>query len=95
MEEMFEVTKILNANTFEVTPFWEWHDENGVLIHAMGYKAPVAGEPGYEQVKGKLMELLFGERVTLTDAIAIEDDALVCKVHLDGINLAEYMHEYG
>ena len=94
MEEMFEVTKIIDINTFEVTPFWEWHGENGVLVHVVSYKAPAPGKLGHEKFKNRLMELLFGKRVTLKDAIAIEDDALVCEVYIDGINLAEYLHEY-
>jgi len=92
MEEMFEVTKIIDENTFEVTPFWEWHGENGVLIHVASYKAPAPGKPGHEKFKNRLMELLLGKRVTLKDAMAIEDDALVCEVCIDGLNLAEYLH---
>ena len=90
MQDNFEVTKILDGNTFEVKPFWEWQDENGVLVRATGYAVPATGEPGYEAVKNQLMELLFGETVTLKHAVAIEDDALVCEVYLDGRNLAEY-----
>ena len=90
MQENFEVTKILDGNTFEVKPFWEWEDENGVLVRATGYEAPAAGEPGYEAVKNQLMGLLFSEQVTLKHAVAIEDDALVCAVYIDGKNLAEY-----
>jgi hypothetical protein len=94
MQENFEVTKILDGNTFEVKPFWKWEDENGVFVRATGYNAPGVGEPGYEDVKNQLMELLFGEQVTLKHAVAIEDDALICEVHIDGKNLAEYFPSY-
>ena len=90
MSKLFEVTKILDGNTFEVTPFWQWHNENGVLVSARGYQAPAAGEPNHEKIKTILMELLFGECVTLKDAVAIKDDALVCSVHIRGKNLSEF-----
>jgi hypothetical protein len=91
MEEIFEVTKIVDENTFEVTPFWEWHGENGVLVHVASYKAPAPGRSGHEKFKNILMELLFGKRVTLKDAVTIEDDALVCEIYIDGKNLTEYL----
>ena len=94
MEKLFEVTKILDGNTFEVTPFWQWHNENGVIVSARGYQAPATGEADYEEIKTKLMELLFGERVTLTDAVAIKDDTLVCKVFIQDKDLAEYFSKY-
>jgi len=94
MEKLFEVTKILDGNTFEVTPFWKWRNENGVIVSAMGYQAPVAGEPDYEEIKSRLMGLLFGERVTLKNAVAIKNDALVCEVHIHGRNLAEHFPGY-
>jgi hypothetical protein len=94
MQEQFEVTRIHDGNTFEVSPFWKWQDENGVLVHATGYTAPAPGMPGYETVKNRLMELLYGEQVTLAEPVAIEDDALVCQVRLDGQSLASYFPEY-
>ena len=48
----------------------------------------------YEAIKTKLMELLFGERVILKDAVAIKEDALVCRVYIQGKELAEYFTEY-
>ncbi len=94
MQERFEVTKILDGNTFEVTPFWEWQDENGNRVQATGYEPPAAGEPGYEAMQNSLMELLFGERVALTDPEAIKDDALVCTLQVNGQNLAEHFPGY-
>jgi len=94
MENMFEVIKILDGNTFEVTPFWQWHNENGVIVSARGYRAPATGEADHEKIKTKLMELLFGECVTLKDAVAIKDDALVCRVYIQDKDLADYFSEY-
>lgn len=94
MQEQFEITKIHDGNTFEVSPFWEWRGENGVLVHATGYTAPAAGDPGYEKTKNRLMELLYGEQVTLAEPVAVEDDALVCTVMVDGQSLAAFFPEY-
>ncbi len=91
MQETFEVAKIHDGNTFEVQPFWKWQGENGVLVHATGYTAPAPGMPGYEAVKNRLMELLFGEQVTLAEPVDIEDDALVCTVMIDGTSIADYI----
>jgi hypothetical protein len=94
MKELFEVTKILDGNTLEVTPFWQWRSQNGVLVYARGYQAPAAGKPNHEEIRTTLMGLLFGERVTLKDAVTIQDDALVCNVYIKGTNLAEYFPTY-
>ena len=94
MEELFEVTKILDGNTFEVKPFWKWCNENGVLVSALGYQAPAADEPGHDEIKRRLMELLFGECITLKNPVAIKNDALICEIYIQGTNLAEHFPGY-
>lgn len=90
----FKVVKIIDGDTFEVSPNWEWGDQKGNTVRAKGYNAPEEGQPGYEEAKEKLRRLILGKEVELKDPIKVTFGRLLCDVYYQGKNLADYFPEY-
>lgn len=56
---MYKVTKIIDGDTFEVVPNWEWNRHTGNVVRPKGYNTPELGEPGYFEAKAKLTGLIL------------------------------------
>lgn len=41
----FRVTKIIDGDTFEVSPNWEWDGKSGNVVRPTGFDAPEIGTP--------------------------------------------------
>ena len=91
---MFKVTRVIDGDTFKVSPNWEWGDKTGDTVRAAGYDTPEEGEAGYEAAKNKLKNLIEGEEVELKNAIDLTYGRLLCDVIFDGKNLKGYFPEY-
>ena len=89
----YKVTKIIDGDTFEVTPMWHCKDKTGSVIRAAGYDTPERGQAGYGEAKEKLTRLLLNEEVELGEPLTITYDRLLCKVFYDGKDVAEYFRE--
>ncbi|HDS59943.1 MAG TPA: hypothetical protein ENN54_06625 [Thermoplasmatales archaeon] len=86
----FTVAEIMDGATFRVEEFWQWEGENGNLVRIRGQETPGEGQPGFGEVKLRLMQRLFGERVTLENPRRIDPDgALVCDVYHQGARVTE------
>ena len=90
----FTVTTIIDGDTFEVTPNWQWNGETGTRVRPTGYDAPELGSYGGQVAKDKLSNLILGKKVDLREAHKIDRGRLVCDVFFNGRNLADYFPEY-
>ena len=89
----FKVESVIDGNTFEVSPPWEFDGETGKLVQATGYDAPKSGK-GAISVEQKLSVLMQNKDVELESPQGIENGRLLCEVYFQGINLADYLPEY-
>ena len=90
----FKVTKVIDGDTFEVSPNWKWNNETGSVVRANGYNTPEVGKPGYQAAKDKLTDLILNKQVDLQEAIKLTYGRLLCDVEYDGMNLADYFPDY-
>ncbi len=91
---LWTVTNVIDGDTFDVIPNWEWKDQTGNSIRAAGYNTPEKGQLGYQEAKDRLTRLIQGKDVELGDGIKITYGRLLCPVFYNGKNLAEYFPEY-
>lgn len=90
----FTVTQVIDGDTFDVTPKWQWNNQTGDRVRPTGYDAPEIDQPGGAAAKAKLERLVLGKQVELRNAATIDRGRLVCDVLLDGRNLADYFPEF-
>jgi endonuclease YncB( thermonuclease family) len=91
---LFKVKRVIDGDTFEVTPKWKWKDKEGDIIRASKYNTPEENEPGYENAKKKLKELIEEKEVELINPLRITYGRLLCDVIYNGTNLADNFPEY-
>lgn len=91
--ETFKVVAVIDGNTFEVSPKWEFGDETGDLVQVKGYTAPKSGK-GAMAVEQKLSGLIHNKKVELGSPDGVQDNKLVCEVYYRGVNIAEYLSAY-
>jgi len=91
--ETFTVVAVIDGNTFEVSPNWEFGDETGNLVQAKGYTAPKTGR-GAMAVEQKLSGLIQNKKVALGSPDGVQHNRLVCEVYYRDINIAEYFSAY-
>lgn len=90
----FTVIKIIDGDSFEVSPNWKWNDQTGGVIRAYGYDTPEEGEPGYQTAKNKLTDLIFNKEVELKNPVRITYGRLLCNIYYNDKNIADYFSEY-
>jgi endonuclease YncB( thermonuclease family) len=83
-----KVIKVIDGDTFRVTPDWEWGGSKGNKVRTAGITAPEIDQQGYIEAKQHLEILIDGQEVDL-EPIKISYDRLLCKVKLDGEDLAD------
>jgi len=90
----FKVTKVIDGDTFEVSPNWKWNNKEGDIVRSNGYNTPEEGEKGYKSAQEKLSKLILGKEVELKNPIKLTYGRLLCDVYYNGKNLAAYFSEY-
>ena len=90
----FRVTHVIDGNTFEVTPSWEWKGMEGQQVRANGYNTPEEGEFGYREAATRLRKLILGKIVLLRNPIKITSGRLLCDVYIVRVNLKAYFTDY-
>lgn len=90
----FRVSKVIDGDTFKVSPNWKWNDEEGDTVRAHGYDTPEEGQEGYQKAKEKLEDMIFGKYVELKNPVKITYGRLLCDVYVDGKDLASFFSEY-
>ncbi|MEJ5377495.1 MAG: thermonuclease family protein [bacterium] len=86
----FTVTSVIDGDTFEVTPQWQWNGQTGTRVRPTGYYAPELHTYGGQVAKDKLARLILGQQIELRTAYRIDRGRLVCDVFFRNRNLAEY-----
>lgn len=90
----FTVVDIIDGDTFDVNPGWQWSGQSGSRVCPTGYDAPEMHTYGGQAAKNKLSRLLLGRQVELRKAYRVDRGRLVSDVYIGGKNLAEYFPEY-
>jgi len=81
------VVAVLDGETFEVHPRWDWNGRTGTKVRTRDSYAPEAMGGNSDAAEDKLAELILGDKVEL-EPRHIHGDHLVCDVFLDGKSLA-------
>lgn len=86
----FQVTHIIDGDTFDVSPGWTWSGQSGTRVRPTGYDAAEIDSRGGQSAKTKLANLILGRVVGLGNAYKVDRGRLVCDVYFNGHNLADY-----
>jgi endonuclease YncB( thermonuclease family) len=86
----FQVVRIIDGDTFEVNPTWQWNGASGNRVRPTGYDAAEIGAFGASAATAKLASLILGRSVQLGNAFSIDRGRLVCDVYFSGHELATY-----
>jgi len=90
----YKVVRIIDGDTFVVSPRWKLWFKTGDRIRPTGYNTPEKGERGFEEAALKLQKLILGKYVVLKKPIKLTYGRLLCEVYFKGRNLADYFPEY-
>ncbi len=91
---IFKVTNVIDGDTFDVSPAWNWNNASGTRVRPTGYDAPEVGTYGAEQATRRLERLVLGKSVDLKNVKTITYGRLLCDVFVNGTNLSELMSGY-
>jgi len=91
---VFTVTKIIDGDTFEVSPQWKWSGQTGTRVRPAGYDAPELPSGKGNKAKAELTVLIEDEQVELREAYKVDHGRLVCDVFFQGKNLTDYFPEF-
>ncbi|HNR14446.1 MAG TPA: thermonuclease family protein [Thermodesulfobacteriota bacterium] len=91
---VFTVTAIIDGDTFDVNPQWNWKGQTGTRIRPTGYDAPELHAYGGQEAKDKLARLILNKDIELGNARTIDRGRVVCDVYYQGKYLADYFPEY-
>ena len=87
----FTVVKVVDGDTFDVSPNWKWSGETGSRVRPTGFDAAEIGSRGGQSAKEKLVRLVLNKRVDLRKAYRVDRGRLVCDVFFQGRGLASYL----
>ena len=90
----FKVKQVIDGDTFDVEPNWEWSGKTGTRVRPTRFNAPEINTLGGQSAKRKLSNLILGKQVELREAKTIDRGRLVCDVYFSGRHLAGYFPEY-
>lgn len=90
----FQVTAVIDGDTFVVYPRWKWSGQTGSHVRPTGYDAPKLDTYGGQAATKKLANLILGKQVALRNAYRIDRGRLVCDVFFGNWNLADYFPDY-
>ncbi len=90
----FTVTSIVDGDTFDVSPSWQWNGQTGNRVRPAGYNTPELHQYGSQAATQKLARLILGKQVELCNPHKIDRGRLVCDVFVGGKNLANYFPAY-
>jgi len=86
----FNVIRIVDGDTFDVSPDWRWNGSSGSRVRPAGYDAAERGTRGGAAATQALARLILGKTVELGTAYSVDRGRLVCEVFFNGHNLKDY-----
>ena len=84
MRGTFTVEDVIDGDTIEVWPNWNWGERSGDRVRLANVNAPETHERGGMEARVKLMSLVSGRKVELRNAVSLSFDCLVCDVYVSG-----------
>lgn len=81
---LFKVEQVFDGDSFLVTG-WNWAGKEGKGVRIANIDAPERGEPGYEEAKRRLTQLILGKMVGLDTKAIDKYGRLVADVYVDGL----------
>jgi micrococcal nuclease len=91
----YQVREVIDGDTFRIEGKWERRGRKGDIIRPYGYDTPEKGEPGYEETKQRLTDLILGKTVSVVYVRSMDHfGRLVARVEFEGKSLAEYFPGY-
>lgn len=94
MPEKYRVIRIVDGDTFIISPRWEWGFKTGDRVRPLGYDTPERGQPGYHETTLKLSKLILNKFVILKNPVKLSYGRLLCQVYFRGRNLSSFFPEY-
>lgn len=92
--QSFKVVRVIDGDTFDVEPRWEWGGQIGARVRPTKFDAPEINTLAGQSATRKLVNLLLGQYIHLKSAKTIDRGRLVCDVYFNGRHLADYFPEY-
>ncbi len=89
----YRVTRVVDGDTFDVTPQWQFEGQTGSRVRPVNYDASELSDPGGHKALLKLRSLILGKTVQL-DPIRMSFERLLCHVYFNGRELHTYFPEY-
>ena len=92
-EQDLKVTRVIDGDTLEVSV-----EDKRSTLHLIGVDAPEEGQPGWEEAKNKLSDLVLGKTVTIqysTFCPKHTSGVFLTHVVLDGNDVGTYLLENG
>ena len=86
----FSVIAVIDGDTFDVSPNWQWKGQSGNRVRPTFLNAPELNEPGGQAAKQQLERLILNKTVEIGNAYRIDRGRLVCDVFYNGRSLASY-----
>jgi endonuclease YncB( thermonuclease family) len=90
----FKVISVVDGDTFDVSPQWQWNGQTGSRVRPAGYDAPELYATGGQTARDKLSRLIRGQQVELGTGHIVDRGRLVCEVYFGNRNLVDYFPEY-
>jgi len=59
----FTVVSIIDGDTFDVSPVWQWNGQSGSRVRPTGYDAPELHAFGGQAAKDKLSKLIKDQKL--------------------------------
>ena len=88
---LFLVTKVVDGDTFKVTPNWKYGTKIGNRVRIASYDAPELNSSAGKVAKRELRALLDDQSVELESEAIDKYGRLVANVYLDGEDVIELL----
>ena len=92
---MFEVTEVIDGNTFDVTPEWKRQRQTGKRVRIKDYDVPEPWTKGGSEARINLLTLILSKKVELGSESDVKYGRLVCDVFYNGKNIIDYLRQDG
>jgi micrococcal nuclease len=91
----YKVREVIDGDTFRIEGKWERQGRTGDVIRPYGYDTPEKGEPGYEETKQRLIDLILGKTIKIAKVRMMDHfGRLIAHIEFEGKSLAEYFPDY-
>lgn len=94
MRSEWTVLRIIDGDTIEVSPSWQWGNFTGTRVKILGYNPNKYGVHNHYLIKRHLESLISFKKVVLDRPMQVMGGDLLCEVYLNGVNIADHFPAY-